>query len=233
MPSFLNRIFCLRGAIAIGLIVIGLFSGGFLVLAISSIGATLLLLADDRVGADAEPNIPPAPPSAPTSTDLQTEAHGPRIPEHLVAANVIGIHPDEPHRSSSDDTSPTLRVLVCEDDSLVRNLVIYILQSQGHTVTATEDARRALIAAAENPDFDTLLTDIRLPGMNGHDLATELRKERTDLPVVLMSGFAQVTACHPLLQTPGTVLLAKPFRPADLQRALMDANAGAHAHSAT
>jgi len=226
MPTLLNRIFSIRGAIAIGLVAVGVSSGGFLLLTISSLGATLLLLAEDRTFADAEP-ARQLEPLEPTDTD----ASGTGIRDRIGAARVPGIHPDEPHRSASEGTSSTLRVLVCEDDSLVRNLVTYSLQSRGHTAIATEDARRALIESAKSPGYDALLTDIRLPGMSGHDLATELRKGRPDLPVVLMSGCTQVPSSHPLLQAPGTIMLAKPFRPADLQRALMEAEADARAHA--
>ena len=104
--------------------------------------------------------------------------------------------------------SPQLVALVVDDEPLVGELMAMALGSQGwHTVVAT--AAEEAAALARDQAIDLLVTDLQMPGMSGLDLATHLRKRHADLPVVLMSGWAEATALE--LAQP-FVFLRKPFR---------------------
>lgn len=81
------------------------------------------------------------------------------------------------------------RILVAEDERAVREFVLRALNHQGHEVVAVEDGLQAL-AALDRESFDLLLTDIVMPGMDGIALALRLRRDRPDLPILLMSGYA-------------------------------------------
>jgi PAS domain S-box-containing protein len=118
------------------------------------------------------------------------------------------------------------RVLIVEDDDLVRAQVSAELTSLGYQVTAAIDGPRALDALSKQ-DFDLLFTDVVLPGgMNGRQLADKARAARPLLPVLFTSGYAEDVIVHEGKVEDGLHLLRKPYRrrelAAHLRRALGD-----------
>jgi PAS domain S-box-containing protein len=89
------------------------------------------------------------------------------------------------------------RILLVEDDIQNRRFLAQLLGTIGYQVTVAEDAAEALSAywALESSGSppDVLLTDVRMPGMNGIDLATQLRRKRPLLPVLFVSGYLDQT----------------------------------------
>ena len=81
------------------------------------------------------------------------------------------------------------RILVAEDERAVREFVCRALGQEGHTVTPVEDGLQALAELAAG-DFDLLLTDIVMPGMDGIALALKVARDNPELPILLMSGFS-------------------------------------------
>lgn len=82
------------------------------------------------------------------------------------------------------------RVLIAEDDPAVREFVGRALTIRGFDVTTVEDGLQALETLAVDAAFDLLITDIVMPGMDGIALALKLSKDRPDLAILLMTGFA-------------------------------------------
>lgn len=78
------------------------------------------------------------------------------------------------------------RVLLVEDDEMLRRLLAVWLRTEGYSVAAAEGAEAALVAAEEAAP-DVVLTDVEMPGANGVQLTHQL-KERYSLPVFLMSA---------------------------------------------
>lgn len=114
-----------------------------------------------------------------------------------------------------------LRVLMAEDEWLAAEVLAEGLAEAGFTVLTAPDGQAALEMAARGEPFDLLLTDLRMPRMDGRELIARLRADRPDLPVVVMTGFPPpdgVSALHggkaPLR------LLAKPIALAPLVEAL-------------
>ena len=102
------------------------------------------------------------------------------------------------------------RVLVAEDDMAVQSFVCRALAHRGHEVTGVDDGLRALEALRDR-DFDALLTDIVMPGMDGIALALKVARDRPDLPVLLMTGYsAERQRAHNLEALVFTVI-SKPF----------------------
>lgn len=111
-------------------------------------------------------------------------------------------------------------VLVAEDDPQVRRLVISQLTSIGIHVLESKDADSACRAHVLAERVDLLLTDIIMPGkLNGYDLAAKLRRRQPDLKVLFMSGYDQFGKHGEKVSGP---LLRKPFRRADLERAIRE-----------
>jgi CheY-like chemotaxis protein len=87
-----------------------------------------------------------------------------------------------------------LRKLLCvDDDPLFRHLYRTLFGSLGYEVTVAADGEQAL-AELRKRQFDAVLTDFRMPGMNGHQLALRLKQARPDLPVMLLSGLKELPA---------------------------------------
>jgi signal transduction histidine kinase/CheY-like chemotaxis protein len=124
---------------------------------------------------------------------------------------------------TSDDEAKTAgSVLVVEDDDEVAALVNEMLGQLGYKPTWVASAKAALGALADGRPIDIVFSDIMMPGgMNGLDLARELRDRRPNLPLVLTSGYAD--AARREAAAAGIALLPKPYTLRDLAAALDDA----------
>ena len=103
----------------------------------------------------------------------------------------------------------TRRLLLVEDDPLLRMTLAEALTEAGFTVVEAADAESALCLVASRDDLDLLLTDINLPGADGFALASAARRLRPGLPVVYASG--RLNEADPQRALPGAPFLAKPF----------------------
>jgi CheY-like chemotaxis protein len=110
-------------------------------------------------------------------------------------------------------------VLLVEDDDEVAALVTEMLEELGYEVTRTASAAAALGALSNGRAIDLVFSDIMMPGgMNGVELARELRSRRRNLPVLLTSGYEE--AARAGAKAEGVRILAKPYRLDELATAL-------------
>jgi DNA-binding response OmpR family regulator len=80
-----------------------------------------------------------------------------------------------------------MNVLVVEDDKDMAELLVRGLREEAHEVDVARDGRAAL-ALSSGGDFDVILLDVMLPGMNGLDVAKELRLRREQVPVLMLTA---------------------------------------------
>jgi signal transduction histidine kinase/CheY-like chemotaxis protein len=113
------------------------------------------------------------------------------------------------------------RILVVEDDDAVRSYIVDALTRLNFKVTEAADATRALAAAAGR-EFDLLLTDVILPGMNGRQLADKLKAERPDMKILFMTGYSRNAIVHQGRLDPGIHMLQKPVTAAELVRKMRE-----------
>jgi CheY-like chemotaxis protein len=114
------------------------------------------------------------------------------------------------------------RVLLVEDDDEVASLVSEMLDQLGYDVTRAGSAAAALGALADGRSIDLIFSDIMMPGgMNGVELAREIKKRRSDIPVLLTSGYAEASVHE--AEKAGIRILAKPYRIDELAAALIAA----------
>ncbi|AHG88499.1 PAS sensor protein [Gemmatirosa kalamazoonensis] len=122
-------------------------------------------------------------------------------------------------------------VLLVEDEAAVRGIARRILERAGYTVYEARHGADALLVWREQGGargkIDVLLTDIRMPELDGRELAAALRRERPGLPVVYVSGYAEPEPSRDTRDArdarparDGERFVAKPFVAPDLQRAL-------------
>jgi CheY-like chemotaxis protein len=116
------------------------------------------------------------------------------------------------------------RVLIAEDEDVLRALCARALLSDGHEVKAARDGSEALdLLTREKGGFDLLLTDIRMPQMDGIELALAAGRDYPDPTIMLMTGFAdQRERAHGLDAIIHDVI-AKPFSVAALRAAVTEA----------
>ncbi len=113
------------------------------------------------------------------------------------------------------------RILVAEDDDGVRHLVSRALRLEGHDVTACEDGEVALDRLrAENGAFDLVLSDIRMPAMTGIELAHATAAAWPDLPILLMTGYAEQREAAEDLMRIVVGVVDKPFTVATIREAV-------------
>ena len=104
------------------------------------------------------------------------------------------------------------RLLVVDDEANQRRMLAGILSRAGYEVVTAEGGQQALAALAE-ARFDTLLTDQRMPGMDGLELLDRARSAQHDLPVVLMIGYSEGESSARLAELRPDAFVHKPFHP--------------------
>ena len=108
---------------------------------------------------------------------------------------------------------PKKRLLLVEDEVLVREVLADELRDQGFDVTEAATGDEALRLLEERADFDIVCTDVRMPGRtDGIDLAMRALGRKPSLPVLVISGYASELGRRLNALTPPSAFLAKPFR---------------------
>ncbi|MBV8920144.1 ATP-binding protein [Bradyrhizobium sp.] len=111
------------------------------------------------------------------------------------------------------------RILLVEDDDEVAKLVSEMLDELGYEVTRASSAAAALGALADGRAIDIVFSDVMMAGgMNGVELAREIQRRRSDIPILLTSGYSGA-AVHAAKET-GVRILSKPYRIDELAVAL-------------
>jgi CheY-like chemotaxis protein len=116
------------------------------------------------------------------------------------------------------------RILIAEDEETLRALCARALASEGHEVTTASDGGEALETIERTPErFDLLLTDVKMPVMDGIALALTAARDHPEMTILLMTGYAdQRERAHGLDALIHDVI-SKPFSLSDLRAAVNDA----------
>ncbi|HEV2394364.1 MAG TPA: response regulator [Verrucomicrobiae bacterium] len=111
------------------------------------------------------------------------------------------------------------RILVVEDEALVAHTIRMALTVDGHTVDVVEDGEKAL--AAFNPELhDLVITDFRLPNMDGLEVAQAVKERCPGKPVILMTAHIEAISDRTGKVSNVDLLMGKPFSIRDLQQAI-------------
>ncbi len=117
------------------------------------------------------------------------------------------------------DMKPVAQVLLAEDEDTVREFVSRVLTMHGHSVLEACDGAEA-VEQMNQHHFDLLLTDIVMPIMDGISLALKVRATRPDVPIILMTGYANESQRAHNLSVLIEELLTKPFNKDELVAAV-------------
>jgi FixJ family two-component response regulator len=113
-------------------------------------------------------------------------------------------------------------VLVVDDDNNVRDLVARFLQAQGYQTFAASSAEEALLRLGQR-DLDLVITDFKMPGMNGLELAQKALAADPDRPVIMMTAFADVDNARKSVSLGLYDFIIKPFDLSDLRKSVLRA----------
>jgi CheY-like chemotaxis protein len=116
------------------------------------------------------------------------------------------------------------RILIAEDEDSIRSLIARALRQDGHDVMVAIDGAQALdVLTREKGTFELLLTDIRMPVMDGITLARAAARNHPEVTILLMTGYAdQRERAHDLDALIHDVI-TKPFSLGTMRRAVNDA----------
>jgi len=102
------------------------------------------------------------------------------------------------------------RILVADDDAVIREGLRRILTAEGYEVETVSNGRAAL-ERLEEQRFKLLVTDLKMPGMSGLEVLQSLRACQPELPVVLITGYAAIDNAVEAMKNGATDYLSKPF----------------------
>jgi two-component system cell cycle response regulator CpdR len=116
------------------------------------------------------------------------------------------------------------RILIADDEESMRQLVARAIAMDGHETTTAQDGAEALeILVRNNGAYDLLLTDIKMPVMDGIALALAAARDYPRLTILLMTGFADQRERASGLDAIIHDVITKPFAVADIRTAVADA----------
>ena len=106
-------------------------------------------------------------------------------------------------------------ILVAEDEAMVRLLIVETLRNSGHAVLEAADGQAALDLIQSCADLDLIVSDIRLPKLDGFSVARSARQLRPRLGLLFLTGYVRA---QPPEELAPSVIIRKPFDPDNLVR---------------
>lgn len=131
---------------------------------------------------------------------------------------IFGLNVAAIDNSKNTATEAGIKILFVEDEDSVRSFALRALKKKGYEVTGCNCAENALEVLEESKDFDMLITDMVMPGMNGIALAQKVKDMIPDIKIILASGYAEEIVRNELSEDDEFEFLAKPFSLGDLSQ---------------
>ena len=134
-------------------------------------------------------------------------------PESLVKSAAI---PSAPDQVLTGSIIPN--ILVVDDDSAVRNLLVGLYESSGYTVIAVRSGEEAM-SILEQGTIDFVITEISLPGIKGTELIANMQESCPDVPVIAITGSTNIDTAINVLKLGVADFMIKPFDPGAVHEA--------------
>jgi PAS domain S-box-containing protein len=146
--------------------------------------------------------------------------HVESVPGHGTAFRLLfapGRRPARVEEPSRPATARRLRLLVVDDEEVVREMVAEVLEHEGLDVVAAADGERGLeLFGQQGKGFDVVLLDLSMPGLGGEETFVRLTERAPDIPVILSSGYDHAEAIRRFEERQPAGFIQKPYRPAQL-----------------
>jgi two-component system CheB/CheR fusion protein len=151
--------------------------------------------------------------------DIQSKpGEGTRV--SLVFPPAVGVPGSVPAGRAPAGPSRTLRILLVDDEELIRRTVVQVFEVLGHQVHPTAAGLEALERLEAGLEPDLVILDLNMPGMDGTETFSRLRRLRPDLPVIFATGYIDERIPPILSRFPKVRILKKPFTIAEIQDVL-------------
>jgi len=113
-------------------------------------------------------------------------------------------------------------ILLIDDEAIALANLSHVLKREGYRVSACKDGATGLQALAEG-DFDLVLTDLKMPGLDGMEVIRRVQAERPEVPVIVITGHATLDSAVAAMKAGAFHYLAKPFRLAEAREVVRSA----------
>jgi DNA-binding NtrC family response regulator len=113
----------------------------------------------------------------------------------------------------------TCKVLVVDDEEVIRDVCVQILEAEGYMVTTASNGREALHQVSQNP-FDVVVTDIMMPDMSGLELLEVLKSTSLNISTVVITGLGTFDMATQSDRLGAREFVVKPFTPDELSQAV-------------
>jgi len=110
----------------------------------------------------------------------------------------------------------TITILVVDDEAMIRNLLEKILAREGYKILMAKDGQEALDIISSKK-VDIVISDMKMPRMNGLDLLKIIKKERPEIGVVIMTGYGDTYTVKDALLLGADEYITKPFKSYEMQ----------------
>ena len=115
-----------------------------------------------------------------------------------------------------------VRILIVDDEDIVLKSSMRILRKNQYTIDTTYSGKTALEYASKNP-YHIVITDLKMPGMDGMQVLEEFQKQYPDTLVIIFTGFATVETARQALKSGAFDYIPKPFTPEELRSVVENA----------
>ncbi len=113
-------------------------------------------------------------------------------------------------------------ILIVDDEHNMQTVMRMILEQAGHAVLCA-DSGEAALPKIQNPNLDVVLTDLKMPGMGGGEFLAHCRKERPDVPMIVITAHGTIRSAVESINAGAADYLTKPFEPEALEIAVHNA----------
>jgi DNA-binding NtrC family response regulator len=114
------------------------------------------------------------------------------------------------------------QILLIDDEAIALTNLTHVLKREGYDVTACKDGEAGL-EALERSDFDLVLTDLKMPGIDGMAVLRQVHASHPDVPVIMITGHATLDSAVEAMKAGAHHYLAKPFRLAEAREVVRSA----------
>jgi two-component system, cell cycle sensor histidine kinase and response regulator CckA len=128
------------------------------------------------------------------------------------------LKPVESSTLESVSSKSAAKILIVEDEEMVRRATAEFLQVSGFEVLTAADGVLGLEVMSDHGDVDLVITDVVMPRMKGTEMAAQLRREYPDIPILFITGYTQIPV--ELAEFEGAAILHKPFALSEITRSV-------------
>ena len=128
-----------------------------------------------------------------------------------------------------------VNIIVIDDEAVIREGMRRILAAEGYHAETSADGRTA-IEKIQEQDFDVVITDLKMPGMDGIEVLQAIKILQPDVPVIIITGYSTVSSAVEAMKSGAFDYIAKPFSPEliidKVQKAIVHKTSAAHGSAA-